>query len=215
MIYAENIYLCLILPLLIAALCAGREHRRVVIFVISGMTMCLLSGYISSYLELVLEADPAIAAVEISPFVEETMKLLPILFYLVVFRPSIRDAALCILMNAAGFATFENVCFLTSTGASNILGVFIRGAGSGAMHVVCGIIVGVGLLSLWGYVSLKAAGALAVLCVAITYHGVFNLLIGGKGVLTIIGFAMPLVTVLVTYLLRDWLLQGVIQKPSS
>lgn len=43
---------------------------------------------------------------------------------------------------ALAFATFENVCYLIQNGADRFSFIFFRGFGTGAMHVLCGLIVG-------------------------------------------------------------------------
>ena len=37
-------------------------------------------------------------------------------------------------MTAAGFATFENVCYLTANGAEHLTRLVIRGFGTGSLH---------------------------------------------------------------------------------
>ena len=49
--------------------------------------VCLLSAYINTFLAAVCQADALAATAEIAPVVEETMKLLPLVFYLLVFEP--------------------------------------------------------------------------------------------------------------------------------
>lgn len=36
--------------------------------------------------------------------------------------------------------TFENICYLTQNGAGHFSLIFFRGFGTGAMHVICGVI---------------------------------------------------------------------------
>ena len=97
----------------------------------------------------------------------------------------------------AGFATFENVCYLTVNGAARIGHLLIRGFGTGAMHVVCGAVVSVGLLHLWDRLWLRTAGTIGLLSLAITYHGVFNILVSQTGTAARIGYVIPLVTTVV------------------
>ena len=66
------------------------------------------------------------------------MKLMPLLFYLLVFEPEGDRIRSAILVTAAGFATFENVCYLLENGAEDLGFLLIRGFGTGAMHVMCG-----------------------------------------------------------------------------
>ena len=50
MTYIENIFLCMVSPLLVAALCMGRRQLRLFLFCIVGMGVCLLSAYINTFL---------------------------------------------------------------------------------------------------------------------------------------------------------------------
>lgn len=50
MTYIENIFLCMVSPLLVAALCMGRRQLRFFVFCIAGMGVCLLSAYINTFL---------------------------------------------------------------------------------------------------------------------------------------------------------------------
>lgn len=115
MTYIENIFLCMVSPLLVAALFMGRRQLRFFVFCIAGMGVCLLSAYINTFLAAVCHADALAATAEIAPVVEEIMKLLPLAFYLLVFEPEsekIKPAAVTV---ALAFATFENVCYLIQT----------------------------------------------------------------------------------------------------
>ena len=44
MTYIENIFLCMVSPLLVAALCMGRRQLCFFLFCIAGMGGCLLSA---------------------------------------------------------------------------------------------------------------------------------------------------------------------------
>ena len=185
--YMENTYVCLAAPLLLAVLCLRREGRRSLLFTLSGMTACLCSAYISTYLAALKGIDAAAASYEIVPVVEEIMKSLPVLFFLLVYEPEKRTAIAGALMVAVGFATFENVCFLTAYGSSDLLRLVIRGFGTGAMHVVCGMIVAIGIFYLWEQAWLRIVGAFALLCFVITYHAVFNIFVSRAGAVFWVG----------------------------
>lgn len=192
--YIENIFICLTAPLLTAVICLKGTRRRMLLFLLAGMTACLFSSYISTFLAAALHADRLSASLEIAPMVEEILKLFPLLFYLMVFEPRIEYAAGSMLMIAAGFATFENVCYLTANGAANMLHLLIRGFATGAMHVVCGAIVSVGLFYLWDRLWLRAVGTIGLLALAVTYHGIFNILVSQTGIAARIGYVIPLLT---------------------
>ena len=202
MTYIENVFFCLAAPLLVAIICADRKRRRPLLFMLSGMAVCLLSSYISSFLVLVYRADSVVATVEIAPMVEEIMKLLPALFFLLVFEPNRKEAAAETLMVAVGFATLENACYMIAGGADNALRLLIRGFSTGAMHVACGAITALGLSGEWEGKMLRAAGTLGALCMAFTWHAIYNMLVAQTGAAAIIGYALPILTGLSTLLIR-------------
>ena len=164
------------------------------------MTVCLLSAYISTFAVGTAGVDAVTASYEISPAVEEVMKFLPIMFYLLIFSPEKKHAIRSTLLVSVGFATFENVCFLTSYGTQELLRLVIRGFGTGAMHVVCGMAVSIGLFLLWDLAWLRAVGAFALMCFVITFHAIFNIFVNQSGAVFWIGSAIPLTVVLI-YLL--------------
>ena len=163
MTYIENVFICMASPLLIAALCMGRRQAKFFLCCLAGMGACLLSAYINTFFAALYAADTIAATAEIAPVVEEVMKLLPLLFYLLVFEPEpvpIKNAAIIV---ALSFATFENVCYLIQNGAGHFSFIFFRGIGTGAMHVICGAIVGGGLAYVWQRTWLKIAGTCGLL----------------------------------------------------
>jgi len=195
MIYIENVFICIAAPLLVAMSYADKRSRPNFIFFIAGMGMCFLSAYINTFFARYYGADIIQATVEIAPAVEETMKLLPLIFYLLVFEPKRGEARSAILFVAAGFATFENACYLIENGSSRLLFLLMRGFGAGDMHIVCGAVVGYGLLYVWKRPWLKTAGTFGLLCIAITFHAIYNLLLSVGGAVQAIGLLMPVCTV--------------------
>ena len=146
MTYIENIFVCIAAPLLITAVCMGKSHIRFFFFCFAGMGACLLSAYINTFFVAYYDANNFNATVEIAPVVEEIIKLLPLLFYLYIFEPEPEKIKGAVLTVAAGFATFENICYLIQNGAEHLGFLLIRGFGTGAMHIVCGAIIGYGLV---------------------------------------------------------------------
>ena len=191
MTYIENVFLCMVSPLLIAALCMGKRQIRFFFFCFAGMGACLLSAYINTFFAALYGADALAAAVEIAPVVEEVMKLLPLLFYLLVFEPKPEKIKAAAIITALSFATFENVCYLIQNGAGHFSFIFFRGFGTGAIHVICGAIVGGGLAYAWQRTWLKIAGTCGLLGAAITFHATYNLLIAYGGAAQYIAYVLP------------------------
>ncbi|NLU53261.1 MAG: PrsW family intramembrane metalloprotease [Clostridiaceae bacterium] len=211
MIYIENVFICIAAPLLIAIMCTDKRSRPAFVFFIAGMGMCLLSAYINTFFASYYGADITQATVELAPPIEEIMKLLPLLFFLLIFEPKRKEAKRAILLISAGFATFGNVCCLIENGASHLLFLLMRGFGTGAMHIVCGAIVGQGLIYVWKLPWLKVAGTFGLLCIAITFHAIYNLLLSVGGIVQTIGLLIPVFTVFagigLSRLIRSKLLQ--------
>ena len=207
MTYIENVFACIAAPLLIAALCAGRANARYFVFALAGMLACLLSAYVNTFFAVLLDASALGATAEIAPVVEEIMKLLPLLFYLLVFEPEGDKIRAAILVTAVGFATFENACFLIESGADDLGFLLIRGFGTGAMHIVCGVIVGYGMVYVWPRGALRAAGTCALLGTAVVFHGIYNLLAACGGRVQYAAYALPIVLLAIGFAAR-WLYAG-------
>lgn len=203
MTYIENVFACIAAPLLVAALCAGRGHARFFLFMLAGMLSCLLSAYVNTFFAALLDASLLEATAEIAPVVEEIMKLLPLVFYLLVFEPEGDRIRAAILVTAVGFATFENVCYLIENGAEDLGFLLIRGFGTGAMHIVCGVIVGYGMVYVWPRGALRAAGSCALLGTAVVFHGVYNLLASYGGRVQYVAYALPLLLLAAAFAARQ------------
>lgn len=202
MTYIENVFLSLGMPLLVAVFCADKVRRRPLLFILFGMLACMCSSYISGFLMMVYETDMRVATVEIAPMVEEIMKFIPLLFFLLIFEPRWREAAAESVMVAVGFATLENACYLVINGADNVLHLLIRGFSTGAMHIACGAITALGLSAAWDRLYLRIASTLGALCLAFTWHAIYNMLVSQTGTVAVIGYALPILTGFCTIMVR-------------
>ena len=191
MTYIENIFLCLALPLILSMFFIKGRVRRYALFLTVGMAVCLLSAYVSSFFMGQYGVDGTVAAIEITPVCEEVMKLLPLLFFYLIFEPEPKEMPAAAIAIAVGFATFENVCYLIQNGAEHFSFIFFRGIGTGAMHVICGAIVGGGLVYVWRRTWLKIAGTCGLLGAAITIHAIYNLLIAYGSAAQYIAYLLP------------------------
>ena len=164
MTYIENIFLCLALPMLLSLLFTSGSPRRFTLFVVLGMATCLLSAYVSSFFMGRHQCSAVTTAIEIAPVCEEILKLLPLLLYFLIFEPDSHKLTPAAMGIAVGFATFENVCYLTENGAGSFVFLLIRGMSAGALHLVCGILTGLAL----AYVCGKAAPQGQAHCFSLT-----------------------------------------------
>ena len=201
MIYAENVLICIAVPLVISLLFTKRSTRRFIVSFMTGMIVCLLSAYISGYLAVSTSYSTEEASIFLSPIVEEIMKFLPVLFCFFVFEPSPEDLKPTAVGVGAGFATFENCCFILSSGASNLGYVMIRGLAVGVMHLVTMVAFVMGLRLLKRYKVVAFAGIVGALSMSMTFYGLYNLLVSEPGVSSYIGYALPMLFAVMLYLI--------------
>ena len=82
----ENIFICLAAPFLLAALGTNTDNRKNYIFTVLGFVCCIISAYLNTFFSVLYSAQETSAVLEISPVIEETVKLIPLLFGLIVFE---------------------------------------------------------------------------------------------------------------------------------
>ena len=130
------------------------------------------------------------ATAEIAPVVEEVMKLLPLLFYLLVFEPKPEQIKISAAITALSFATFENICYLIQTGAGHFSFIFpghwngchARDLRSHCRRRPC-VCVAADLAEI--------AGTCGLLGAAITFHALYNLLIAYGGAVQYAAYVLP------------------------
>lgn len=202
MIYIENIFICLAIPMMVSLVFIRGDSRRFSIFVILGMGVCLLSAYVSSFFMGYYGVDTTVAAIEITPVFEEVMKLLPLVFYFLILEPEPEELPAMAIAIAVGFATFENVCYLTENGAENFSFLLIRGFSAGALRILCGIFSGFGISYVFRFPWLMFTGTVGLLGICIGFHGIYNLLITAEGSWQVMGYHFPFFLILFLYVLR-------------
>ena len=199
MIYSENILFCISIPLLLTAIYTRGAARRSISAFLVGMVTCLLSSYISGYLTLLTGMELNASAVYISPTTEELMKLLPLLFFLLVFRPREMTLVTFAISLGAGFATFENCCYLLATGSESLAFTLVRGLAVGVMHIVCMLAMSLSLIMVRRYRVFSFSTVVGCLSLSVVFHALYNLLVSAQGIPSYIGYGLPILTALAFY----------------
>lgn len=202
MIYADNVLICIAVPLAITLLFTRGSARCLTISFLAGMLVCILSAYISGFIQLISGFTAEDTSIFLSPMIEECMKLLSMLFCVYVFNPSDDDTQLCAVGIGAGFATFENCCFILSSGAPQLTYVMVRGMAVGVMHIVTLVALAKGMQLLKAYKAFSLAGIVGVWSLSVTVHGLYNLLVSKPGVSSYIGYVMPMICAIVLYVIN-------------
>ncbi|MBQ1384836.1 MAG: PrsW family intramembrane metalloprotease [Eubacterium sp.] len=199
MIYAENIFICIAVPLLISLLFAEGSARGFIASFLTGTAVCLLSAYISGFLQIVSGMSVSDTAVFLSPVVEEIMKFLPMLFVLFIFMPEDSGLFIAAIGIGAGFATFENCCYLLSSGAASLRYMLIRGLAVGVMHIISMLTLAFGLVLVRRVRLLSLPGIAGAFSLSVIFHGLYNLLVSEPGISSAIGYILPLATAALLY----------------
>ncbi|MBR6293466.1 MAG: PrsW family intramembrane metalloprotease [Lachnospiraceae bacterium] len=199
MVYSENILVCIAIPLLIALIFTQRSTRRFIGSFVMGMLICLLSAYISGFLRQITETPAEDMAIYFSPIIEEIMKILPLVFYIFVFEADNSKLITVCLGLGLGFASFENSCYLMSFGAPELTFVIIRGLAVGVMHVVCSLMLIMGIILQKRLFTLSFPGIVGALSLSTAFHGFYNLLVSEPGISTYIGYTMPVLSAVALY----------------
>ena len=74
----------------------------------------------------------------------------------------------------------------------NMLDAIIRAFGAGLMHGMCTLLVGVGISFVKKKNKIFVVGTFALLSTAITYHGIYNMLVQSEYL--VIGALLPIAT---------------------
>ncbi len=197
MIYSENILICMALPLLLTVFFVKDRARQFVVNFLFGMAACLLGAYVSGFVDVAFGIGTEETAIFISPVVEEIMKFLPLLFYFLMFAPDSDRLFHAAVGIGAGFASYENVCSMISSGTESLSFLLIRGLAVGIMHIVSVFALALGLVITRYFKVSDISGIIGALSVSMLFHGIYNLLVSKPGITSGIGFALPLVTALI------------------
>jgi len=198
-IYAENILLCIAIPMLLSMLFLRGKVRRFLLAFLVGMGISLLSAYISGYLTLIADLEAEATAIFLSPIVEEGMKFLPLMFLLFLLQPEDEVFTMAAVGIGAGFATFENCCYILSSGIERLSYVLIRGMAVGVMHIVSVLALALGLEAARRFRLLTFPGMVGAFSLAATFHGLYNLLVSSPGISAVIGYCIPIAGALALY----------------
>lgn len=201
MIYAENILLCIAIPLFVALLFVKGDVRRFAGAFLLGMGVCLAAAYISGFFNMVTGMGENDTAVFLAPVVEELMKLLPLLLFMILLELEERSLTMLAVAIGAGFATFENCCYILTYGAESLTYIMIRGIAVGVMHVVSILAMCVWLNAAKRLKAFTFPAVVGGVSLAMIFHALYNLLVSEPGVSSMIGYLLPPITAAGMYLL--------------
>ena len=186
------LFVAIFIPILLMACLVEKKARQPIIFVLIGIFFSVFASEINGYLRNVLPMTPFEITITVTPITEEILKALPILIFATIFTPK-REALFTASMAVGiGFAVLENAYYLLNKNSFDMLDAVVRGFGAGLMHGMCTLLVGVGISFVKEKSKLFVVGTFALLSTAITYHGIYNMLVQSD--FEIIGYLLPIAT---------------------
>jgi RsiW-degrading membrane proteinase PrsW (M82 family) len=169
-----------------------KKARQPIIFVLIGIFLSVFASEVNAYLRNILLMSPFEVTIIVTPISEEILKALPILFFATVLSPKKEALFTASMAVGIGFAVLENAFYMLTSNSFNMLDAIIRAFGAGLMHGMCTLLVGVGILFVRKKHKLFVVGTFAMLSTAITYHGIYNMLVQSD--FQVIGFLLPIAT---------------------
>ena len=191
----ENLNLILFIsfaaPVSMMLFICTQRARNVLAFLLAGLSVCLICGYVSAALLKLTKLPMTFFTVNVTPAVEEILKAVPIVIYAFIEKRDKKKILECSVAVGVGFAVLENAFILSGNlGIISIPLALVRGFGSGMMHGLCTLIVGFGMTFVHRRRKLYYTGTVALLSLAVLYHSLYNILVQSQ--YQVIGFVLPM-----------------------
>lgn len=186
------LFISIFIPILFMALLVEKKARLPIIFVLIGMFVSVFSAQLTGLIYRLAQMSRYEVTVIAAPIVEELLKALPVLYYALVISDKRERLFTASMATGIGFAVLENMFYLLSSSNFTVLDAVIRAFGTGLMHGMCTLLVGVGIAFVRKRHKIFTAGTFALLSTAITYHGIYNMLIQSE--YEVVGALLPIVT---------------------
>ena len=186
------LFVSIFVPILLMACLIEKKARQPIIFVLIGVFVSVFAAEINGLLCALLPMSTYEITIIVTPITEEILKAIPILVFatvLVAKKEAVFTASMAV---GIGFAVLENAFYLLNDASFNMIDAVIRAFGAGLMHGMCTLLVGVGISFVKKKSKLFLVGTFALLSTAITYHGIYNMLVQSD--YRVIGFLLPIST---------------------
>jgi RsiW-degrading membrane proteinase PrsW (M82 family) len=169
-----------------------KKARHPIIFVLIGIFVSVFAAEVNGLLCSVLPMSTFEITIIVTPITEEILKAVPILVYALLISAKKETLFTASMAVGIGFAVLENAFYLLNDASFNMIDAIIRAFGAGLMHGMCTLLVGVGISFAKKRSKIFVVGTFALLSTAITYHGIYNMLVQSE--FEVIGFLLPMAT---------------------
>ena len=171
------LFVSVFVPIMLMACLIEKKARQPIIFVLTGIFISVFAAEVNGLLCTVLPLSLFEITITVTPITEELLKAVPILFYAMVINEKKEAIFTASMAVGIGFAVLENAYYLLNIPSFNMVDAVIRAFGAGLMHGMCTLLVGVGISFVKKRHKIFLVGTFALLSTAITYHGIYNMLV--------------------------------------
>ncbi len=186
------LFISVFVPILLMALLIEKKSRLPISFVLAGIFISVFAAEINGLFRTFLFMDTYEFTTIVTPITEEILKAVPILIYATLVSDKKETLFTASMATGIGFAVLENAFYLLNDSSFNMMDAVIRAFGTGLMHGMCTLLVGVGISFAKKRSKIFVVGTFALLSTAITYHGIYNMLV--QSPYEVVGFLLPIIT---------------------
>ena len=186
------LFVAIFVPILLMTCLVEKKARHPLIFVLIGIFVSVFAAEVNGVMVDLLPLSTFEVTIIVTPISEEILKAIPILFFASILSPKKEAVFTAAMAIGIGFAVLENAFYMLNDASFNMIDAIVRAFGAGLMHGMCTLLVGVGILFVKKKRKLFVVGTFAMLSTAITYHGIYNMLVQSD--YQIIGYLLPIAT---------------------
>ena len=170
------IYLCIALPMIpIIVAMRDKYSKKFLLFLLIGLTTCLVSAQINTLLMNKFEMDSLNYSITISPINEEILKSIPLIYFALVFAKKDDQIMPLAFAIGLGFGILENIIiYCNNMHSLNLTWAIIRGIGASLMHSACTAMIAMGISYIFNKKRSLIIGMIGLFAAAILYHAMFN-----------------------------------------
>ena len=186
------LFVAIFVPILLMTCLVEKKARHPLVFVLIGIFVSVFAAEVNGVMVGLLPLSTFEVTIIVTPISEEILKAIPILFFASILSPKKEAVFTAAMAIGIGFAVLENAFYMLNDTSFNMIDAIVRAFGAGLMHGMCTLLVGVGILFVKKKRKLFVVGTFAMLSTAITYHGIYNMLVQSD--YQIIGYLLPIAT---------------------
>ena len=186
------LFVSVFIPILLMACLIEKKARQPIIFVLIGIFVSVFAAEVNGLLCVLLPMSTYEITIIVTPITEELLKAIPILVFATAITAKKEALFTASMAVGIGFAVLENAYYLLNDASFNMFDAIIRAFGAGLMHGMCTLLVGVGISFVRKKNKIFVVGTFALLSTAITYHGIYNMLVQSE--YPAVGYLLPIST---------------------